>query len=361
MAAFLYICVSFLTPKDLFSVERIKLPLFSVFAMFYLMMLSSIIHIQYNRSIFSTTLFLNIVMFWLLLNHQRRDERVFHEGLLWFSVSSFVVGLCFFLSIGVSVDDDLRVVVFNENANGLGIKSGVGVLYLLAYCLNHSIEKPLYKPWLLVMVVPMLSLLFATASRVALLVLVTGSVIFVLLRQSKKKSSKITWLIFGGLAIYFGYQIILRQEVLMTRVETTIDEGNISGRDYIWTKYMDLIEEHPVLGVGFTGAEQYAMATFGKSKSPHNVLIEVALYSGILGLACFMILLYCVFHDAWLYQKRKLKIGPLITSMTIAGMVLSGQALGDKLFWVLAAYAITYRISPITIGLTTFQEDKGMI
>lgn len=344
MAALLYIFMSLLTPTKLFSTRNIRPPLFSVFAMFLLMVLSSIIHMQSNSSIFNTTLFLNIIMFWLLLNHQRRDERVFHQGLLWFSISSFVVGLCFYFGIGVSVGDDLRMVVFGENANGLGIKMGVGALFLLNYCLNRSPEKPINKPWLLVMAIPMLSLLFATASRVALIVFAVGAVLFVMLRQTKRKYTKFLWLIAGLIALYYGYQIVLQQEVLMSRMEKTIDEGNVSGRDYIWRKYIVLIEEHPVLGVGFHGADNYALEVFGKAKSPHNVLIEVALYSGVLGLSCFLLFLFCLFRDAWFYRKKLHNLGPLITNLATIGYVMSGQALGDKLFWTLAAYAISYSV-----------------
>lgn len=351
MAALLYIGSSLLTPKKLFSTRNIRLPLYSVFAMFFLMVLSSIIHMQSNKSIFSTTLFLNIIMFWLLLNHQRRDSRVFHQGLLWFSISSFVVGLSYFFNIGVTVGEDLRVVVFGENANGLGVKMSVGALFLLNYCLNHTRKKLLYRPWLLVMAIPMLSLLFATASRVALLVFAFGVVLFVLLRQTKRTYTKFLWLFVGLIAIYYGYQVVLQQEVLMTRMEKTIDEGSVSGRDYIWSKYMDLIKEHPVLGVGFTGADQYAFEVFGQAKSPHNVLIEVALYSGVLGLACFLVFLFCLFRDAWLYRKRLHNLGPLITSLAAIGMILSGQALGNKLFWTIAAYAISY-----SLVKTTFVE-----
>jgi len=353
MAALLYLGVSLLSPKDLLLVNRIKTPLFLIFAMFFLMVLSSIIHMKSNSSIFSSTLFFNIIMFWLLLNHQRRDVRVFHEGLLWFSISSFIVGVCYFLNIGVTEGEDMRVVVFGENANGLGIKMGVGALYLLSYCLSHSSEKYIYRPWLLVMVVPVISLLLATASRVSILVFGSGAMLFVLLRYSKSKFQKIVWLLVGFLALYYAYQIVLEQEVLMARMELTIDEGNVSGRDVIWERYLDLIKEHPLLGVGFTGAEDYAMEVFGGVLSPHNVLIEVALYSGVLGLVCFVLFLLCVFRDAWLSQKRKYNLRPLITSMAIIGMVLSGQALGVKLFWVLTAYAISYRIVPTTTRLTS--------
>lgn len=353
MVALLYIGCSFMNFKGLLSVKSLGLPLFSIWTMFFLMVFSSILHLQMNRSCFDFTIFLNILMFWLLLNHHRLDPRVFQKGLIWFSVSAFIVSICYYLNIGVTIDEG-RVMVFGENANSLGIKMGVASLLLLPYCLDHSPEKPLYKPWLLVMVIPMVSLSLATASRVSLLVLGMGLVLFVLLRKMKRKLMKFLWLLLGGLALWLCFQVVLKQELLMTRVERTIDEGSISGRDVIWQEYISLIKQYPALGVGFTGAEQYAIAVFQKAWSPHNVIIEVALYSGILGLIFFLIFLFGIFKDAWLYRKRKNIIGPLMTSMAILGLVLSGQALGVKLFWILAAYAISYRV------ITTTSIEKGV-
>lgn len=348
MAALLYLAFSLLTPHGLLISKNIKYPLLSVWSMFFLMVLSSIIYMQRNTTIFDTTLFLNIVMFWLLLNHQRRDERVFHEGLLWFSVSSFFVGLCYYSGIGITIADDMRVVVFGENANNLGIKMAVGALFLLNYCLNHSKERAIYKPWLLLMAIPMVALLLATASRVSVLILGSGVVLFILFRQFRRKGQKILWLLLGVVAFYYGFQIVLNQDVLMARMERAIDERSISGRDYLWEKYIDIAKEHPVLGVGFHGADQYAIEVFDEVRSPHNVLIEVAVYSGVLGLMCFLLFLFYVFYDVWRYRKNEHNLGPLITSMAIVGMVLSGQALGVKLFWTIAAYAISYRVISIS-------------
>ena len=346
MAAILYLGVSLLTARNLFNLKDIKSPVYCALIMFFLMVLSSIIHMDINVSIFDSSLLLNIIMFWFLLNHYRRDERIFKEGLLWFAVSSFVISVFYFFNIGVSISEDLRVVVFGENANTLGVKMASGALILLDYCLNHSSQKPIYRPWLLLMAVPILSLMLATASRVSLLIFGLGAVLFVLLRPSKRRWTRFLWLIIGVVGLIIAYQIVLSEDVLMARMEQTIDDGNLSKRDYIWIKYLELIEQNPILGVGFTGADQYSMEVFQMARSPHNVFIEVALYSGILGLVWFVAFFFSIMHDAWLYVKKRKVLGPLILSIAIIGMVMSGQALNIKLFWVLAAYAISYRVMP---------------
>ena len=343
LVAIIYVLVSLLTPiKELFSLKNINKQIYSVFAMYILMVLSSIINA--NDSIFNTTIFLNIILFWLILNHCRRDNRVFKKGLLWFSISACSMGICYLNNIGVSIDAGMRVQMFGDNSNGIGIKMATGALYLINYCLNHSPQKHIYKPVYLLMLIPMLYLTYATASRTALLIIAIGCITFIILRPSKNKRLKITWLALGVFMLYIGYTMIQEQDVLISRMQTTIEDGNTSGRDYIWEKYFCLIAENPIIGVGFTGANNYAMQVFYQIKSPHNVLIEVLLYSGILGLLCFLSLIYYIFRDAWKFFKYFKDLGPLTTSITLLGIVLSGQALDVKLFWIFAAYTISYQV-----------------
>lgn len=347
MAGYLYLGSLLLTPRNIFSINGIGAPVLSTYIMFALMVFSSIIHSNINTVVFDTTIFMNIVIFLLMLNHQRKDNRVLHEGLIWYAFSCSVLGILFLNGIGLTYDVGGRIRIFGDNSNVTGIKMAVGILWLLDYCLNHSIEKKIYKPWLLVLTLPMFALLFATASRTALLILSAGSILFILYRDSKQKNMRFLWLFLGLVFLAIGYSIVSNQEVLVGRMSETIDEGSISGRDEIWKKYFVLIQQHPLLGVGFTGHYQYAYDTLGQAMSPHNVLIEVALYSGIFGLIFFLILLTHIFKNAWKYKKYKQNLAPLITSMAIVAMVLSGQALGIKLFWTLAALCLSQRFENV--------------
>ena len=268
---------------------------------------------------------------------------------MWFALSCSVVGFLFLYRVGLTFDLAGRVRIFGDNSNATGIKMSVGILFLLDYCLNHYSGKKICKPWLLLLTLPMFSLMFATASRTALLVVALGSLLFVALRQSKQNASNNIWIFVGIVGIVVGYYVVSSQELIMMRMSTSLDEGNISGRDEIWNVYLDLIGQHPILGTGFTGHYDVATSVFGQAHSPHNVLVEVALYSGIIGLVFFLVLLYHIFKNAREYQKQMQILGPLITSMAIVGMVLSNQALGVKLFWTLAAYCISYRFENINM------------
>lgn len=343
LVAILYMAVSLLTPRaGLFNLRHIKDALVPFMFMMVTMFVSSVIHS--NDELFDGPLILNFIMMWLLVNHARRDNRVFDKGLLWFAISAGIVGVLFLMGIGVSGEAGERMTMFGDNANAMGIKMVSAILFLVNYCLNHSAEKKLNKVWLLVLIYPMLQLVFATASRTALAILVLGLFAFILLYPTKKIVAKSAALLIGAFVVLMGWQVLQQQEVLMDRVESSVEEGDLSERDEIWDVYMQLVEEHPVLGLGLTGWHSYSMQRFIMVRSPHNVIVEILLKSGYVGFLFFLIFLFVVLYRAYLYYRRKSNMAPLLMSISILAMVLSAQALGVKLFWVIAAYAISYSV-----------------
>lgn len=343
MTALMYMGVSLLTPLgDLFNYKRIQFGLISAIFMMVTMVTSSVIH--QNERFFDTTMLLNFIMMWLLINHARRDGRVFNEGLVWFAISSGIVGVFFMMGIGVGYEHGVRLTMFGDNENETGIKMASSILYLLNYCLNHSGEKKGVKIWLLLLIYPMLNLMFAVASRTALIILVLGLFVFILLYPIKKRSFKFGVLLIGVFVMWKGWQYLQMQEVILMRMTSTVEEGNMSQREVIWATYIRLIEKHPIIGLGFTGWHSFSMERFYLVRSPHNVIIEVLLISGIIGLFFFLLLLFSIYKNAYLYYRKENNMAPLLLSITILALVLSGQALGVKLFWTIAAYCISYKV-----------------
>lgn len=345
MAAFLYILGTLRSPLNtILNVSRIRVVLASVFIMGGFMVVSSILNGCHK--VFDFSLFLNIMMFWLLLNHYRRDSRIFDEGLLWFSLSASFVGILFMFGVGVSFEEQSgRFTMFGDNENGVGIKMAIGILFMVNYTLNHTRDHPIYKPWLLALTIPMVVLLIATASRTAVIVLALGIILFVIFRPASSHWLRFLWLVIGAIVIYYGIVLISEQELLMARFVLTAEEGSLSERDSIWLMYWKLIQENIFLGVGFTGGEGIAKRVFGEVRSPHNVFVEVALYSGILGFIPFLYFVYFLYRNAFMYLRHEKNLCPIMMSIGLAGMLLGGQALNVKLFWTMAAFAISYQVS----------------
>ena len=80
--------------------------------------------------------------------------------------------------------------------------------------------------------------------------------------------------------------------------------------------------------------------------SPHNVILEVLLYTGIFGTVFYIIFLFKIFYSAYLTQKNNNKILPILLIPSILAYVLANQALPVKFCWMLMAYIIgTYLIN----------------
>lgn len=345
IAAYLYFGVSLLTPKQLFRTDKIKKYIYLPLLLFLLITLVSLFNINYfSSSFFNTTLLLNIIMFWFLINHFRRDERIFDKGFIWFVISSALLGTFYLLGIGADLDLDGRITIFNDNSNGIGVKMAIASLYLIDHTLNNKYKK-IYKPYYLLLLIPIVSLLIATASRVAFISFLVGIIVFFLFQKTRKVYSKLLIILFGFIVIIIGFNYLQKTDsTLLLRLNKTVDEGNISGRDEIWLSYMPLIIDNPIFGVGITGTTNYSFTFFHSNKSPHNVFIEILLYSGIVGLSIFLIFLFYFYKNAYLYYKINNFLYPLLLSVPVMGLLLSGQLLGVKVGWLVFAIALSRRL-----------------
>lgn len=346
IAAFLYFGVSLLTPKQLFRTDKIKKYIYLPLLLFLLITFVSLININnFSSRFFNTTLLLNIVMFWFLLNHYRRDNRIFDKGFIWFVIGSALVGTFYLLEIGTELDSDGRVTIFNDNPNQIGVKMAIASLFLIDYTLNNEYKK-IYKPYYLILLIPIVSLLIATASRVAFISFIIGVVLFFILQKTRRIYSKLLIILVGIILINHGFNYLQQTDAtILLRMDKSVNEGSISGRDEIWTGYLPTIIDNPIFGVGITGKTSVAVKYFGNDRSPHNVFIEILLYSGIVGLIIFSIFLFYFYKNAYLYYKYNNILYPLLLSIPVMGLLLSGQLLGVKVAWLIFATALSRKLS----------------
>ncbi len=346
ITAFLYFGVSLLTPKQLFKTDKIKKYIYLPLLLFLLITIVSLFNINYYSSgFFNTTLLLNIVMFWLLLNHYRRDNRIFDKGFIWFVLGSALVGTFYLLGIGVELSLDGRITIFDDNPNQIGVKMAIASLFLIDYIFNNKYKK-IYKPHYLILLIPIVSLLIATASRVAFISFFVGFILFIMLKKTRKFYSKLLIILVGVVLVYLGFNYLQQTDAtILFRLEKSVDEGHLSGRDEIWDGFVPVINDHPIFGVGITGKTKASIEFFGVDWSPHNVFIEILLYSGIVGLIIFLIFLFYFYKNAYLYYKYHNILYPLLLSIPVMGLLLSGQLLGVKLAWLIFAIALSRKLS----------------
>ena len=129
--------------------------------------------------------------------------------------------------------------------------------------------------------------------------------------------------------------------MLLDRLTDSVEEGNSSGRDIIWDYYKGVIKTSPIIGVGYCGMEEASMRFFGiPNRSPHDVFIEIGVYSGFIGLFFYCLLLVRIFIQAIKLYKSK-NLLPLMLLMPLLSDNIFGQALNVKLTWVIISYVVT--------------------
>lgn len=112
----------------------------------------------------------------------------------------------------------------------------------------------------------------------------------------------------------------------------------------LWTQAVDLIRSHPLTGIGM-GAYEF-VAPYAPPYSPqapgldvphaHNVFLQVALDTGLLGLVGFVGVLVTAFAAAWRAQRAKIA-APLPLALLISLTVMILHSLGESVFWHLKA------------------------
>lgn len=328
--------------------KKIYLPML----FFFLLTGMNIINYQSNEMngppILNMSIFWCIVLYYVLLIHQYVDKNPLDYCLIGIAIGCIIVAVCFVLGYQVDIRNG-RKVIFNENANAIGIFQGIGAIVILNKFIIKDFFHLKFFKWLWILVfVPIMMLVMASGSRTAFVIIVMALVGTILLYPTTKTYLKILVLLIGFIGLYFlAENFINTDSVLLERLMTTVDDGDSSGRDELFNRLMPAIFENPILGVGDTGyvsvSRQYlGIVHIGENviygASPHNVFMEVFLLTGICGFVIMVTFWLWEFKNGWYkYKKESEPIFALLIFPVLA-CLLSSQLLAIK--WAYIIYAI---------------------
>lgn len=322
----------------------------------YVLLLSMMNVVYYNGSsaIFPFAVFMDWILFVALLAHSVDDSRAIDFCLYGLSLGAIILSVLFFFGIGVEVNitrEGDRLSMFGSNENVLGIFQSISSCVILnLFIFEDRLHLKILKWLFIIPLVLSASMVFATGSRTALLILLFVYGCSILTLNTSKKFLKFL-LIVGGIAafVYGVGRFLASESVIAQRFLITLQEGNTGGRTDIWIAYLKYFPNHPILGVGNSGMIDIAKVNgVGTTDitgsitalSPHNVLVEVLMTTGIVGLVIMSIF----WKNVWMAAYRTIKYYrysmPLILSIPIIIVILSGQILGEKYAWIVYAYTL---------------------
>lgn len=290
--------------------------------------------------VFNQPMFLNILIFWLMINHVRKDYLLLEKAMLSFALGTMLLTLFFILGIGVEYEGG-RVAIFQDNENSIALKISMGLIIFLLAVVQNRLKWGWYRFLLLIPVPFMLKLLAETGSRVAVISFVLAFVVGIVLIKTDSVWKKIAMYV-GGLIVFIVIAVqLLQSEVLMERLSSTAQSGDLGGRAKIWETIIPLIKNNPVFGVGNTGYNYYSVMNLNEIVGPHNVILEVLCYTGLVGLTIFLTFLFQIFIRGYRSYLKNGWLLPLLLISPILGMIMSGQILYVKMGWIVFAYIVS--------------------
>ena len=146
----------------------------------------------------------------------------------------------------------------------------------------------------------------------------------------------------------------LQNQVVLDRIAYTAsgtgDFGEL-GRFFLWAGFFNLLGENLFFGNGLSGFDLITLNYFGFVESPHNVFLEIILYTGLFGLSIFLFFLYRIVYASYRLYKDEGKLLPILLLPTILAYSMALQPLTEKICWLAFAYIVgTYLYNKSLLG-----------
>lgn len=292
---------------------------------------------SFKDQILDNTILQNIVLFWILINHEQLRPLVLEKGMLAFALGSTALAILFYNGIGIEYTDG-RVSIFGDNENVIGQRMCISLVIVFLAVFQNRLGFGKHRYLLLLSVPVMLGLLVASGSRLAIVSFILVFAIGVGLMKTKSVFSKLGVYTLGfGLLTIIGY-IAWQNEILQERLLLSLQQGDLSNRDFIWENILPIVENHPFFGVGESGYISYCLDVFGRSMSPHSVIMELLCFTGAVGLLIYLLFIYRIFRRSFRSYLQTGMMLPMLLIVIVVGMLLGSHILELKLGWAVLAY-----------------------
>ena len=327
-----------------------------LFVFLLILFINSVLNINnISSKVFDFATLVNILLFVAIINHARKNYLILDKVIIFYIIGSLLLSILIYLGFGTSTSTDGRTVIFGTNANALGINIATSFMILIATVFFNSFKLKKKKRFLLVFFFPVLLIsLIGTASRSAILVILLSLIFLFYVRLSQNKNKISTTLssilILVVILIPVAY-FVLQSEDFMARILMTADTDSnlrLGGRLMLWDGFISIISTAPFFGYGYSGAIYESFKYFGGTivddiaytNSPHNVFLEVLLYTGLFGFLFFIYFISRIFYKSYILCKYEKTVIPVFLISPILVYTLGNQALPVKFVWALLAYLV---------------------
>lgn len=340
LLGFVYIIIFYSVPKN-FSLSAQLWQTRFWMRFIFLLTTVSILHMnQTSAAVIDWPILMNVILFIVLLTHSKQDEGILEYALLCFAIGSIMLTILFTQGIGV-VNDNGRVTIFNDNQNQVGNRLAISIIFLI-----YLFLKSRYKLMGLMYLFPvpiMLNFMLSTGSRSALGSTIIALVLLLIFNWPKTFIKKVFVISLSSKVFFWLVSSITASEIVMKRMNRTIEGGGMHDRVFVWKNMINIIKSSPVYGLGVSGSREATIQTFGVFTSPHNVVLEILLLTGVIGLIMYSYFLFKVYGHALTVLKRQHVYLPIVLLVPVTTMILTGHVIGRKEMWLILAYVFSFQ------------------
>lgn len=342
MTAIIYFVswVPFLSRIKLKPLRYFLLPLIAyVFIEFF----SSVINNQYVTSI-TSTFNINIVQLLLLLifitNHIYIKPKLLNWILYVFVANIILLSILSSQGIGVEIGqaEGARLIMFGENPNSIGMKAAFALVMMFYFIFD--IKRLWIKIGLLILMIPILSMLIATASRGALLSVFVGLGIMIMIKRASSSRKILLFIVGISTSAWLLNYVMTSNELFAERMDKFIEEGH-TGRNEIWDATYNIILDNFIIGVGRPGALPVMQQYYGQAMDPHNVFLYVFMTTGVIGFLFFMTFIYRLGYRLFKHFRKTNNVLYLVLfAILIFIMSKAGGFINNTFLWFFFALLI---------------------
>jgi putative inorganic carbon (HCO3(-)) transporter len=178
---------------------------------------------------------------------------------------------------------------FFKNSGEFGIQMCIFLPLIVAFILALGDYWPRWGRWVAWAVAgTAITGIVASSSRGALVGL-AGVALWMLLKSRHKFRGLVATVIFA--AVVYG----ITPAEQKTRFQNIGQDNTSISRTTNWKDGIEIMNQYPLLGIGYANWRKYHAVNYGTDLLPHNVFIEAGSELGYSGLLAFLALIWCTF------------------------------------------------------------------
>lgn len=246
---------------------------------------------------------------------------------------------------------------FFQNSGELAIQ--MLVFWPIAWAFGNSVKDYVSRRWyivLMLMPVTAIMVILGASSRGAQLALICQLVVMNYRYVFRLK-------VLAFIAIFSTLIWTVLPEEQKQRFETMGEDGTSKQRLLYWENGIEMIQDNPVLGVGYFNFAPYFERYYpedvllGRAELPHNIFIQIGTDTGVLGLMVFSGLLLVSLRLGWRFtaqgcEARQVLIGRC-ANLSLLGFLVAGQ------FVTVAYYPFLWIHLALVVAMTnSFKIDR---